>query len=105
MFFCRELKYRAKWPQCAVVNTNEFRVSQICNNYKELNVIQFKLAGEKYINSILDCKNYRTLWNRDVNTSKNILDISSFVWRGETRPKTFAKEIVVEKMIPPSPTI
>ena len=44
------------------------------------------------------------IWNRDVNVSKNILDISFSVWRGEARPK-YLQEIDTEETVSPSPVI
>jgi hypothetical protein len=72
----RELKLRSKSFKSVIVDIGEFKTSKICSRCKEMNLKPTKLPNGNYTKSILDCKNCHILWNRDVNASKNMLDIS-----------------------------
>jgi hypothetical protein len=51
------------------------------------------------INSTLDCKTCGILWQRVINASKNMLDISNTIWNNNGRPAVFRREITVEKRV------
>jgi hypothetical protein len=51
----------------------------------------------KLTNSILDCKTYGILWQRDVNVSKNMLDIANPIFESKGRLEAFTRKITVEE--------
>ncbi|KAL4213950.1 hypothetical protein AB4K20DRAFT_1761418, partial [Rhizopus microsporus] len=67
-----------------------------CNNCKQKRLEQKNLSNGKKSHSILDCKICNILWNRNINASKNMLDISLAIWRGEGWPWAFIREIAAE---------
>ena len=58
-----------------------------------------KLSEQKYFQGILDCKLCHIFWDRDINASRNMLDISLSVWKGKGRPLVFKREIAVENTV------
>jgi hypothetical protein len=89
----RELVKRSKVFDCALVDINEYKTSKVCNSCKNTN-LKGKIYSEKrWYRGILDCKSCSILWNRDVCASKNMMDISSSIWRKEGRPSEFRKNI------------
>ncbi|RCH93528.1 hypothetical protein CU097_009585 [Rhizopus azygosporus] len=96
----KELLQRSRQYKNVLVGINEFRTSKVCNNCKQKGLEQKKLSNGKKSHSILDCKICNILWNRDTNASKNMLDISWAIWRGEGRPSVFIREIAVENTVP-----
>lgn len=49
-----------------------------------------KLSNGIKINGILECQNTcLLLWQRDVNATKNMLDIANSIWEGQDRPNPF----------------
>jgi hypothetical protein len=61
----------------------------IRSSKKELKQVRI---SNKWFHGILDCKLCNILWDRNVNVSKNMLDISFSVWNGEGRPQIFLRE-------------
>ncbi|KAI7905060.1 uncharacterized protein BX663DRAFT_501549 [Cokeromyces recurvatus] len=41
--------------------------------------------------SILACSSCHTLWQRDINASRNMLTISISIWQGRERPTPFQR--------------
>jgi hypothetical protein len=59
-----------------------------------------KLSEQKYFQGILDCKLFHIiLWDRDIDASKNMLNISLSVWEGKGKPLGFKREIAVENTV------
>ena len=58
-----------------------------------------KLSEQKYFPGILDCKLFHILWDRDIDASKNMLNISLSVWKGKGKPLVFKREIAVENTV------
>ncbi|KAG2193015.1 hypothetical protein INT46_009817, partial [Mucor plumbeus] len=40
---------------------------------------------------VLVCKTCKTLWQRDVNASKNMMSIASSIWNRDGRPTAFKR--------------
>ncbi|GAA5803769.1 hypothetical protein HPULCUR_009253 [Helicostylum pulchrum] len=52
------------------------------------------------VSGILECeKTCHLLWQRDVNATKNMLDIANSIWEGQGRPNPFNRPIDVEKTV------
>ena len=59
-----------------------------------------KLSNGVKVNGILECgKPCHLLWQRDVNATKNMLDIANSIWEGQGRPNPFNRPIAVEKTV------
>lgn len=57
---------------------------------------QVKISNGKSTNSILECKKpCNILWQRDINTTKNMLDISNSIWQD----KGFKRKIAVVETV------
>jgi hypothetical protein len=54
---------------------------------------------EKLANSILDCKTYGMLQQRDVNASKFMLDVANSVFKNKGCPEAFTRKIAVQEMV------
>ncbi|CAO3680532.1 unnamed protein product [Rhizopus stolonifer] len=72
----RELGSRSKVSRSIIIRINEFRISEVCNHCKQNNMELTKLSDGAYTSNVFRYKNYNILWNRNINASKNVLDIS-----------------------------
>ncbi|KAI9275005.1 hypothetical protein EDC94DRAFT_591774, partial [Helicostylum pulchrum] len=74
---------KLKGLRCGVVgilSIDGFKAARICNKRSADSLNPAKnVKGQ----SVLVCKNCNTLWQRDVNASKNILSISLSIWKGD----------------------
>ena len=79
-----------KWEKeenLLVVTINEFMTSRICNIYNENSLKKVDGVND---HSVLGCQNCKTLWQRDINATKNMLLISSLIWNDNGRPEVFS---------------
>jgi hypothetical protein len=85
----RALKKREAAGGLVAVTIDEFKTSKICNSCQDE-----ALGPVKHIrgNSVLVCKACSTLWQRDVNAAKNMMDISIATWKGDGRPVAFLRK-------------
>lgn len=78
-----------------ILITNEFRTSKLLNETKEelTNVTIRKNGHTKRLHQVLTPKEepYRICVNRDVNASKNILEIGEYYLQNQQRPKEFTR--------------
>jgi transposase len=72
--FYRTLKKHGKEGKLLVVPINGFKTPRFCNNCKTDTMYE---ASHTRGFDVLVCKICKTLWQRDVNTSKNIMSIAS----------------------------
>lgn len=86
--FYKALKRRERNGDLVVVTIDEHLTSQICCKCmtRTLDVLS-SIRGC----SVLVCKTCRTLWQRDVNASLNMMKIAQSTWRGEGRPPPFKR--------------
>ncbi|KAI9250855.1 hypothetical protein EDC94DRAFT_682588 [Helicostylum pulchrum] len=76
------LKKRKAVGDLLVVPIDEFKTSRICNKCSADSLYAAKnVKGQ----SVLVGKNRNTLWQRDINASKNMLSISLSLWKGNGR--------------------
>ncbi|KAI9256392.1 hypothetical protein EDC94DRAFT_616305, partial [Helicostylum pulchrum] len=65
----------------AIIDINEFRTSVTCKGEEKMKPP--KLSNGMKVNGILECgKPCHLLWQRDVNATKNMLDIANSIWEG-----------------------
>ncbi|KAI9268591.1 hypothetical protein EDC94DRAFT_646196 [Helicostylum pulchrum] len=97
----KEIICRQKQNLAAIVDINEFRTSVTCNMCKgEEKMKPPKLSNGVKVSGILECeKTCHLLWQRDVNATKNMLDIANSTWEGQGRPNPFNRPIDVEKTV------
>ena len=69
-----------------MVTIDEFMTSRICNICYEDSLK--KVDGVKGY-SVLGYQNCKALWQRDINSAKNMLLVSSLTWNGSGRPEIF----------------
>ncbi|KAG2202266.1 hypothetical protein INT46_009992, partial [Mucor plumbeus] len=86
--FYRTLKEREKESELLVVPIDEFRKSRICNICKTDTLYKASHTGGF---GVLVCKTCKTLWQRDVNTFKNIMSIASSIWNQDGSPTAFKR--------------
>ncbi|KAG2198248.1 hypothetical protein INT46_009027, partial [Mucor plumbeus] len=86
--FYRTLKKREKERELVVVSIDEFKTSRICNICKADTL--YKASRTRGF-GVLVCKTCKTLWQRDVNTSKNMMSIASSIWNRDGRPTAFKR--------------
>lgn len=84
----RTLKKREAFGDLVVVDIDEYKTSKVCNKCQTESVDIF---GGIRGYGVLECKTCFTLWNRDVNASKNMMSISLSVWNGDGRPSVFTR--------------
>ena len=82
----RALKKREKEGDFLVVTFDEFMTSRICNICYEDSLK--KVNGDKGHN-VLGCQNCKTLWQRDISASKNMLLILTLIWNDNGCPEVF----------------
>jgi transposase len=58
-----------------------------CSKYNPDTADSGKLVGYNY----LVCKTCKTLWQRDVNASKNMMSIASSIWNQDGGPTAFKR--------------
>lgn len=82
------LKKREAAGDLMVIPIDEFKTSRICNK-----CLTDSLEAVKHVkcHSVLACKSCNTLWQRDINASKNILSTSLSVWKGNSRPIPYCR--------------
>ena len=87
---------------CTVVDVDEYRTSKTCNccklrNFKHMVLRRHDAAGvltSKKVHSVLHCRTNGCLSmtvNRDVNASRNILELILTILRGVDRPECFCR--------------
>jgi hypothetical protein len=86
---------------CHVFLIDEHRTSKVCScckdeveYYTEITKQRTYTKGALYCHSLLVCKNKKCckLWNRDINASKNILEIMEAEVRGKERAEYFKRK-------------
>ena len=75
--FYRTLKKREKESELLVVPIDDFKTSRICNICKTDTL--YKASHTRGF-GVLAYKTCKTLWQRNVNASKNIMSIASSIW-------------------------
>ncbi|KAG2197190.1 hypothetical protein INT46_003352 [Mucor plumbeus] len=86
--FYRTLEKREKEGELLVVPIDEFKTSRICNICKTDTL--YKASHTRGF-GVLDCKTCKTLWQRDVNASKNMMSIAPSIWNRDGRPTAFKR--------------
>jgi len=86
--FYRTLKKREKEGELLVVPIDEFKTSRICNICKTDTLYK---ASHTRGYGVLVCKTCKTLWQRDVNASKNMMSIAPSIWNRDGRPTAFKR--------------
>lgn len=87
------LKRREARGEAIVIKIDEFRTSKVCNSCKTKNLNNIVTADGIRHNGVQECKNCRTLWDRDVNASKNMFYIAKNIWDGHGRPNEFSRAV------------
>jgi hypothetical protein len=84
----KALKRREAEGGLLAVTIDEYKTSRLCSKCGT-----DSLGGLAHVkgHSVLVCKTCNTLWQRDVNASKNMMLISLSIWKGEGRPKAYSR--------------
>lgn len=82
------LKKRERRGDLIVVGIDEYLTSQVCSKCQ-----QRTLNGLEGVrgHSVLVCQNCRTIWQRDVNASVNMMTICKSIWNGQGRPQAYKR--------------
>lgn len=86
----KTLKKQERENGLIAVIIGEFNTSKACNNCEKTILVPAKHTRG---NSVLVCKTHNTLWQRDVNATKNMMSISLSTWRGNGRPTVFQRSL------------
>ena len=85
----KELCHLEHLGHLVVIKIPEFRSSKVCSkcNMMTLENIHEKIDGRlgSSLHSVLNCKNCNTVWNRDVNASRNLHYIATYMAANENR--------------------
>ncbi|KAI8640096.1 hypothetical protein BD408DRAFT_420296 [Parasitella parasitica] len=94
----RTLKKREAAGQLITITIDEFRTSKACSKCQTLTLTP---ASTDTRMSVLACSSCRTLWQRDINASRNMMTISIGIWQGRERPTPFRRTTTTT---PPPPS-
>lgn len=86
---CRKLLKKAEQEgKLIVMDINEYNTSQVCSRCGEKALEQIRAAGLS-LYTVLACTSCRTVWQRDINASRNIYGICyNTIYHGH-RPSIF----------------
>lgn len=86
---CRNLLKKAeKEGRLVVVSIWEHNASKVCSKCLTKTLSNIKIDGS-YMHGVLSCSKCRTLWQRDINASRNMANIFYPLVRARIRPKVF----------------
>ncbi|KAI8971783.1 hypothetical protein BDF20DRAFT_838074 [Mycotypha africana] len=83
----RALKRREAAGNLLVLMIDEFKTSKICCRCRSE---EFHGLDDVPDHSILACKSYGILRNRDINACKNMMSIGTTIWNGNGRPEVLS---------------
>ena len=89
--FYRILKKRKKEDELLVVPIEKLKSSRIFNICKTDTLHKASHTRGFGVLVCKTCKTCKTLWQRDVNASKNMMSIASSIWNRDGRPTAFKR--------------